>query len=281
MGNAAAVVEVGCGQGDFLAMLTKAARAGQIARAVGFDPANRGASARNLEIYPEYFSEISVRSRNVSPDVVITRHTIEHVSEPLEFLRAIRAAIGDRAARMFVETPDNTWILRNRVRYDFFYEHCSIFSVGSLGVALERAGFETVDIQTCFGGQYLWAEARTAPALSVESFREDGDAYLVRWRDTLRELACDGPVLLWGAGAKGVTFCNLVDPDAGLVHGLVDSNPAKQDRYLSGTGHRIVSPTGLKDIGPAHLIIMNPVYEAEIRSAVVALGLRPTFHLAD
>ena len=75
-----------------------------------------------------------------------------------------------------------------------------------------------------------------------------------------------GGVAVWGAGAKGATFVNLVDPDARLVTCLVDVNPRKQGRFVAGTGHAVVAPDQLTPQGVATVIIMNPNYETEIRS---------------
>ncbi len=38
------------------------------------------------------------------------------------------------------------------------------------------------------------------------------------------ETCSRGPVFAWGAGAKGVTFCNLADPDRRRLAGAVDVN---------------------------------------------------------
>lgn len=74
-------------------------------------------------------------------------------------------------------------------------------------------------------------------------------------------------VLVWGAGAKGVTFANLIDPQRKYIAALVDINVHKQGRYIGGTGHPVIGP---QDIGKnaGEIIIMNGVYEKEIRTAL-------------
>ena len=42
---------------------------------------------------------------------------------------------------------------------------------------------------------------------------------LAAWNALLEEWSARGPVFVWGAGAKGVTFCNLADPTARLSFG--------------------------------------------------------------
>ncbi len=82
-------------------------------------------------------------------DVVIARHVIEHVAQPRELLSSIRAALNSNPdARVFLETPCVEWILRHRVAWDFFYEHCSLFTVESLSTAAEESGFDVKSVPT-------------------------------------------------------------------------------------------------------------------------------------
>src|SRR5262249_62391260 len=66
-------------------------------------------------------------------------------------------------AKVFFETPCVDWILDNLVVWDFFYEHCSLFTRQALGRALARAGFAVGRIAHAFGGQYLWGRAGGGP----------------------------------------------------------------------------------------------------------------------
>ena len=79
-------------------------------------------------------------------------------------------------------------------------------------------------------------------------------------------------MFVWGAGAKGGTFCNLADPDCSRVTAVVDVNPAKQGMFLPGTGHAIVSPIEAKNA--VAVLVLNPNYFAEVRSTAGRLGLR-------
>ena len=66
---------------------------------------------------------------DIRADVVISRHVIEHVPDPVALLKTVRLAlVGSPHARVYFETPDVTWILKNRVIWDLFYEHCSLFT---------------------------------------------------------------------------------------------------------------------------------------------------------
>jgi hypothetical protein len=83
------------------------------------------------------------------------------------------------------------------------------------------------------------------------------------WTCQLQQLQTQGKVALWGAGAKGATFANLVDPECTLLDCVIDINPNKQGCYVPGTGHPIVAPGKLPERGITHAILMNPNYRDE------------------
>ncbi len=268
------VVEVGCGNGLFLRKLVTYAGAGN--RGHGFDPSYRGAASElddRLEFSARYYDS---ECADVPADVVVCRHVIEHVPRPLQMLEDIKKALGRAPrARIFFETPCVEWILANLVIWDFFYEHCSYFSAASLLTAFQTAGFEVQNVEHVFEGQYLWLEAtlpETTPRIErrpgavvaqAERFARLETKLKEGWTQKLRALASQEKVALWGAGAKGVTFANLIDQSRELIDCVVDLNPLKQGHYVPGTGHPIVNYEVLKARGVSTAILMNPNYREE------------------
>jgi hypothetical protein len=208
--------------------------------------------------------------------VVVCRHVIEHIPDPLSLLFSVRQAlVHSPNARVFFETPCVEWILRNQVIWDFFYEHCSYFTAESLATAFEVSGFQVESVEHIFQGQYLWLEA-TIPAAKpavtkkpafistlANQFATSERELIGKWEIKIQELASQGKVALWGAGAKGVTFANLIDPDRKWIDCIIDLNPNKQGKYIPGTAHPIVSYHDIADRGITTAILMNPNYYQE------------------
>lgn len=268
------VVEVGCGNGLFLRKLVAYDGAGN--RGSGFDPSYRGPESEmdgRLRFSARYYDS---ECADVPADVIVCRHVIEHVPRPLQMLEDIKKALArSPRARIFFETPCVEWILENLVVWDFFYEHCSYFSAASLSTAFEAAGFEVQSVEHVFEGQYLWLEA-TVPKTRQSIHKRPGtvvaqaqkfaqlEAKLKEeWRRKIRAYAAEEKVALWGAGAKGVTFANLIDGSRQLIDCVVDLNPLKQGHYVPGTGHPIVSYQTLTARGVSTAILMNPNYREE------------------
>lgn len=284
------IVEVGCGKGQFLKKLVNYPGAGN--RGVGFDPSYVGPDVDldgRVRFERRYYD---ADCTDVAADIVICRHVIEHVPQPLELLRSVRAALEKAPdARVFFETPCVEWIVRNKVVWDFFYEHCSLFTPSSLSLAFERTGFIVRQVSHIFGGQYLWLEAttgvvtdpvpRNGEITAALCMAYAGEEMLLsdRLLDQLRALRQKGGVALWGAGAKGVTFANMIDQDRSIIDCVIDLNPNKQGGFLPGTGHPIVSPNDAPARGVKSAVLMNPNYRNENLKLLAERGL--TLDLID
>jgi len=275
------LVEVGFGQGAFLSQLA-AGQGNRFASLTGFDPAWRRKDnvGERVKIHPCYFGSETVDLVPGRVDIIVSRHTIEHIPDPIGFLRTIRSTM-DAESRLFLETPDIRWILETFQPQDLFYEHCSIFSENAFRIALAASGFAPVNIDRVFGDQYFWVESRPASdgirvpaecdlAQAARTFATRRDRFIQRWRERINEFSSDGPVWLWGAASKGVTFALLVDPDASRLAGAIDLNPNKVGRFMAMTGLKIESPDALPD--GAAVIVMNPNYRSEISAQIDAMG---------
>ncbi|NCB38067.1 MAG: methyltransferase domain-containing protein [Erysipelotrichia bacterium] len=271
------IAEIGCGKGFFLKMMVL--DEGLNNRGFGFDPAYVGeeklADGR-LVFQKKYFDSSCA---GFKADALLCRHVIEHVSNPVSFLSEIRNALAEsRDCRLFFETPCVEWIFDNMVIWDFFYEHCSLFSPGSISRLFARAGFTLKKVEHVFSGQYLWLEAANSGVTNTEvisdrhisekmqKFAAYEKSVLANWRALIHRVRKSGKLAVWGAGAKGVTFVNLLDRDCQLIDFVIDMNPDKHKRFVPGTGHRVTGYNELFDNDVKNVIVMNPNYIEEIRA---------------
>jgi SAM-dependent methyltransferase len=285
--NGKLVIEVGCGKGDFLRLLCKEGRN----RGFGFDPSYVGPDTAERGAVHFVRAFYDAQQTQYAPDFICCRHVIEHVQSPLEMLRAVRQAIGNQVnSVVYFETPALSWILDSMTFWDFFYEHCSYFTAESLSWAFEQTGFQVLETRLAFDEQYLQIEAKPTLAGSTDvtsrprsaDLWEKIQSFLARLGERME--ACEesidafsraGGCAIWGAAGKGTTLVNTMDPQNRRIRFLIDINPAKQGKYVPGTGHPIVSPEYLKERNGhiAGILNMNPNYLDENRMILSQLSL--------
>lgn len=282
------VLEIGCGKGEFLALLCELGGN----RGIGFDPAyvgerNPARAGLDVTFISDFYSDRTARHQ---ADFVCCKMTLEHIHETGDFVRMVRRTIGDRPETVvFFQVPNATRILREVAFWDIYYEHCSYFSAGSLARLFRRSGFEILDLRTDYDDQYLMLEARPAsgrPAPALPS--EEGPETLARdvdhfawscplmidhWRYRLQEMwKHERRPVVWGGGSKAVAFLTTLGVGREIEY-VVDVNPFKQGTYLPGTGHEIVAPAVLREYRPGVVIVMNPIYREEIRAELDRMDL--------
>jgi len=263
------LIEVGCGKGYFLEYLLEKGFS-----VTGIDPAYEGSN-------PRVVRAPFVEELGLSADGLILRHVLEHIQHPLEFLATLAKANGGKGI-IYIEVPCFDWIRRNRVWFDIFYEHVNYFRLQDF----HRIFGRVLDSGHVFGGQYLYVLAdlsslRVPDPSTVESVVLPADFLAgvdraighIRGRPNCRNV-------VWGGASKGLIF-SLYMQRAGIrLDAVVDINPAKQGRYLAGSGLRVSAPEDvIGNLAPAdHIFVMNSNYCDEI---VQFSGNKFTYYTVD
>ena len=249
------IVEIGCGKGYFLKKLQKNGF-----DVTGFDPAYEGDSPY---IIKDYFSD---KHSDLNADLIVLRHTFEHIKNPLRFLHSIGSAVGYRGM-IYIEIPDFRWILKKRAFWDIFYEHCNYFTLKSLGSVFQKS-----EQGSLFSNQYMYLISDLSDLREQAKPNTTSHLYNLSTPQLKKQLnfyqgfVWDHPgMLVWGAGAKGSTFVNLMDPNREYISCVIDINPKKQNRYIAKTGHKIFSPKALYDFRERDILVMNENYYEEIK----------------
>jgi SAM-dependent methyltransferase len=278
------VLEIGCGKGDFLFLLADQGIHSGIGIDPGFLPNREESATAGLRFIKDWYDD---RYAELTGSMLLTRHLYEHLDEIRPMTRSIVNAMeATPGSVLFTELPDAKRVFEEVAFWDIYYEHCSYFTMGSLGRLFRSFSLTQTEMEYGFGDQYLLVESvldgNASPhpmeesvaetASLVGSFAVEAARRLDGWR-TLADQSANRKVALWGGGSKAVAFLTTLGvwPDVAVV----DINPHKQGKWLPGTRVMVDSPEVLADTGVDHVIIMNPIYEDEITSDLTAMGLAP------
>jgi SAM-dependent methyltransferase len=284
------IVEIGPGEGNFLALLCELGANEGVGYDAAYDPArHKVVTSERMRIIPAYYPF----DRPVDGDLVVCQHVLEHLADPAALVEGVRRSIPDgRATAVYFEVPDATYMVEQLAVWDLIYEHRSYFAAPTLEALFLRAGFEVTEVDRAFGDQYLYLEARAGDGRSAEgadavpdpaalaklgelvaAFGDQVRRVVTTWSERLAQWVGAGPVAVWGAGSKGVTFLNLVEAGADVAY-VVDVNPNKAGLHVPGTGQAVVDPAALAGRPLETVVVMNPLYVDEIRATLAELGSR-------
>lgn len=246
------LVEVGCGKGFFLEMLL--AKGFDV---TGFDPTYEGG---NPCVKRQYFAPGAIKQVNG----LVLRHVLEHIQHPISFLEQLKKANGGNG-KIYIEVPCFDWICEHKAWFDIFYEHVNYFRLADF----KRIFTEVIDSGRVFGGQYFYVIAELSslrmPTIDMNNrvdFPSDFTHNIAEQNRTEQNRTA-----IWGGASKGVIFALLKERAGYPVSTVVDINPAKQGKYLPGTGLRVKSPEqGITDLERgATIYVMNSNYLEEIK----------------
>lgn len=276
------VVEVGYGDGTFLAALAGACPSG---RFVGFDP--NGAPAptdSSLDLRAELFDP-RVHLVELGPDLIILRHVLEHLTSSLAFLQLIAttAALVGQRPLAYCEVPCIDRVLETGRTVDFYYEHNSQFTTTSFTTMLERCGGEVLTIGHGYDGEVLAGLVRLTASRAVTDHARQAAAFqvgtevgLVAIRRQLQAIVESGQrVAIWGGTGKSAAFIQRYGLDAERFPLVVDSDPQKAGTYVPGTG-QLIQFRDVLDGQAVDVLIIPPQWRArDILEEAARHGIHP------
>lgn len=282
------ILEIGCGKGEFLILLSELGNN----YSIGFDPSyvpleKHQQSQDKVRFIQDYYSE---RYSEYQGDFICCRHTLEHIPYPTKLLETIKQTIGQTQPNIFFEVPNALDTFVRLGIWDIIYEHCGYFSPVSLAYAFSSSGFKVERVEEEFNQQFLCLEASPGEVIatltadqiqsvqqltdSIQQFKTKFNQKIDFWKQKLETYRNQGKrVVTWGAGSKGVMFFNFLKMQNPIEY-IVDINPRKQGMYVPGTGQKIVPPEFLQEYKPDVVIVMNPIYQDEIRGILDNMNLQ-------
>ncbi len=262
------VVEIGHGDGSFLMGLAEEHPEGKY---IGFDP--HGAESDDISSvqFNACLFEPSRHVTEIRPDLIISRHVLEHLINPLGFIQSLSfsaSCIGSEP-ELYIEVPCIDRAIETGRTVDFYYEHNSQFTTASFMKMLERCGVKIRMIDHCYNGEVIYAfvklgcyQKHVRIAKAALDFRDKTRAsedIVIQQLDSLHKSGKS--VAIWGGTGKSAAFVNRYGADARRFPVVVDSDVNKVGTFVPGTGQEIRFRDWLLE-HPAEVIIIPPQWRA-------------------
>lgn len=287
LGSESLVVEIASNDGY---LLTNVVEAG--VKALGIEPTPGPAAAARAAGVPtiEEFFGLDLAQRltqsGVRADVIVANNVMAHVPELNDFVAGMALLLADDG----VITVENPWVreLVDRLAFDTVYhEHFCYFSCTAVDVLVRRHGLFLNHIEyfpDLHAGTLRWHLGKAdIPSPAVAEFlaaeRDSGLTSFDYYRgfaqrvDTAREELVSflgglkeqgATIAAYGAAAKGATLLNYVGLDTSVLDFVVDRNPHKQGRYMSGARLPILPTEALVERAPDYTLILAWNFATEI-----------------
>ena len=255
-------VEIGCGNGYFLNELYQ----NGFQNVMGYDKAYRGQAPY---IVPHFLED----ANHCLANVIILRHTLEHIKNPrafLHFLSKIKTPNGKKP-HIYIEVPNMEHILNCLMFEDIFYEHVNYFTPYSFDCLFKRG-----ECLSAFDGQYISFFGSLSDLkedenyLSIPNDHESNFIELQKRKESIINRYHEQSVIIWGCGAKGNTVAFMLKQSNPHINiACVDLDTNKQGKYLSGSGFLIQSFESITNTNDYDVIlVMNIAYLDEIKKII-------------
>jgi SAM-dependent methyltransferase len=239
---------------------------------------------RGIEVIERFFGEQAAHElvdNRGKADLIVANNVIAHVPDINDFVAGFRVLLKDGGVAVF-EFPHLLRLVAGKQYDTIYHEHFFYLSFTVVHNILSRNGlviFDVEELPTHGGSLRVFAKHRenkeqdVAEAVmemlqreaevcvcdgafydglqsDLDAVKNDLLAFLVESRRESKS------VVGYGAAAKGNTLLNYAGVKADLVSYVVDSNPAKQGRWMPGSRIPIVSEGELRKTRPEFVLIL-------------------------
>jgi 2-polyprenyl-3-methyl-5-hydroxy-6-metoxy-1,4-benzoquinol methylase len=252
-------IEVGCGKGPMLDILTQA-----------------GLQVFGLEFSPEFTEYAKSCGRNVIEgylndldaeynskfDVFISLNYIEHQPDTQLFIQNL-ARITSEEAVGYITAPNVEYLLRTNTLYEFVADHLIYFTQETMCRAFETNGFKVLKSELINNDNDIALIVKKRKIKTI-SGHDKVAALINSFNNLVNSVHVDGrKVAIWGAGHRTLALIALANPKG--IACIVDSADFKQGKFSPVTHLPIISPLEFQNSDIDTIIVMLPgIYPDEV-----------------
>lgn len=260
------VVEVGCGQGEFLQVLTEFP-----VQAYGIE--HRAAlveiaRSKGLNVV-QGFTEAAETVLPGGPfDAFLSFNFLEHQPYPNRMLQCIWNNLMPDGYGL-ITVPSFEYILENSSFYELLRDHIANYTKESLQFLLEKNGFSVLACRRV--NRDTWEmTVQKRQRIDISGIQKNFDILKSQAMEFVgRRVEQGKKVAIWGASHQGFTLISTTGIQKGISY-IIDSAPFKQGKYSPASHLPIVSPEYFFTEPVDTILIVAPGYSDEISDTIHA-----------
>ena len=257
-------IEVGCGQGEFLKVLTEFPVE---AHGIEHDPhLVELARAQGLDVMEGFTETEDTRFPGGLYDVFLSFNFLEHQPDPGTMLQAIYRNLEDDAVGL-ITVPSFEYIIDHNSYFELIRDHIAYYTFETLTPLLERNGFQVEECEV-INRDTLSVIVKKRPQMDTENLldcyvnlRKEMESYM-KYLD-----AWDKKSAMWGASHQGFTLAATTKLGDKAQY-IIDSAPFKHGKFAPSSHLPIVPPEYFLDHPVDAIIITAPGYTEEIAASI-------------
>ena len=257
-------IEVGCGQGEFLKVLTEFPVE---AHGIEHDPhLVELARAQGLDVMEGFTETEDTRFPGGLYDVFLSFNFLEHQPDPGTMLQAIYRNLEDDAVGL-ITVPSFEYIMDHNSYFELIRDHIAYYTFETLTPLLERNGFQVEECEV-INRDTLSGIVKKRPQMDTENLldcyvnlRKEMESYM-KYLD-----AWDKKIAMWGASHQGFTLAATTKLGDKAQY-IIDSAPFKHGKFAPSSHLPIVPPEYFLDHPVDAIIITAPGYTEEIAASI-------------
>ncbi len=237
------VVDIGCGQGEFIEQLKARGIQG-----VGYDPV--------LQNPTEYLHSKYWSIEEPPADLYVMRCVLPHIQKPWAFLEEI--AQSAPKTLVLVEFQRLEWIIENKIWYQLSHDHINLFSIKDF-----TSRFTVHEHGTFSNGEWGWvlldpSNYHLPNYLGFEHQQGVMDLFEAR-NHTLQQIKkIERPIAIWGAAGKGIVLAHALKSVASKKIIAIDADFHRWHKYLECSGVEVFPPEySLENLPRDFLILVS------------------------
>lgn len=240
---------------------------------MGIDPIWQGRESGNpekdIKVYGETIESLDLKKIcDTPPDLIVCRHTLEHIYEPRKVIELLKSVAAPDALFVF-EVPGLDPLIR-RFRFDqVFHQHLNYFSVSSFARLFRETGFEFISWKENYhdwGALAVAFRPSEKPTTKSEELKPTfSEAELKsRYQVFTRQMQASSEIIssfsaerLVGYGAAQMlpVLCYHLKNDLSQMKMILDDDPAKDGIFYENLSVPIALPEKCKNFSDCTVVI--------------------------